>query len=414
MAIAYVWDTNILNAIDIQFLNAFKESSHHIAQAGESLAFALALISLGLSVGMMILRGEETHAMVSKCMQICLMFGLFFGLIEYGGIWIPQFLNGFIFVGQQASGLQSVDPSSVFNQGWYIASQLVTGAMDAGMFHVGTAIMMIFAGFFIIIIYALISASLCVLYVKAYALVLVGPLVFALGNNDVTRSSVHNYVQKIIGMGFNLLFYYIIIGVGVKIGDQWTEALRNSGLVDFSIIAMIFGGLIVFYLVLQNVPSFIATISGATGFRDYGQAAVASAMTASAMMTSNITKAMKLGGAGIGAAGSVARGVGSMMGPTSSGAQMGYGAAGKAGSWAASKVGLSPGGSGGQSGGMPGMQSAATTKTGKLFSAVKSGAVTGVKAGLKGGIGGSLGATTGAHAVKPMANKAIDRFKGNK
>lgn len=403
-----IWDTNILDAIDIEFLNAFTAASGEIFKAGQSLAYWLALISMGFSIGMMLLKGEEVHVMCSKLIKMGILFGLFFTLIQYGGTWIPQFLNGFIAVGQKASGIESVDPSSVFNQGWYIASKLIKGAYDAGMYHILSALAALFGAFFIIIIYALISASLCVLYIKSYALVLIGPIIFALGNNDVTRSTVSNYIQKIIGMGLNLLFYYLVIGVGISLGDQWVQNISEAGLTDFSILAMILGGIVVFYQVLQNVPSFIATISGATGFRDYGQAAIAAAASGAAMMAQAAVSAGTLGGAGVAGAGIATRATGAIA----SGAM----SAGKAGAGTFRPTGWL--GQGQHGAPMPGKMSAATSFTGKLMAGFE---VAGRSLGNAGGAG--IGATAGGlsglgkhvfkHGVKPAMNSVADKFNGD-
>lgn len=412
-----IWDTNILDAIDIEFLNAFTAASGEIFKAGQSLAYWLAFISIGFSVGMMLLKGEEVHVMGSKLIKMGIMFGLFFTLIEYGGTWIPEFLNGFIAVGQKASGIQSVDPSSVFNQGWYIASRLIQGAYDAGMYHILSALAALFGAFFIIIIYALISASLCVLYIKAYALVLIGPVIFALGNNDVTRSTVSNYIQKIIGMGLNLLFYYLVIGVGISLGDQWVQNISEAGLTDFSILAMILGGIVVFYQVLQNVPSFIATISGATGFRDYGQAAIAAAASGAAMMAQAAVSAGTLGGAGIAGAGMASRGASALGMGAAKGAAAGYSNAGPVASSAVNMTGNAISKAfGGSGSSMSGMESASTTQTDGLFKkAFKVAGKSSVAAGT-GAIGG-LGGLSGhafKHTIKPAMNNIADRFNGDK
>ena len=101
-----------------------------------------------------------------------------------------------------------------------------------------------------------------------------------------TRPTVNNYVQKLIGMGLHLLMIYIVIGVGITVGDSWVTSIKASaasGIFGFGDIAVVIGGLVIFYMVTQNIPAFIATISGAGGFRNYGAQTVATAMGAAAM-----------------------------------------------------------------------------------------------------------------------------------
>jgi P-type conjugative transfer protein TrbL len=386
-----MWGNNALDKIDVEFLNQFIAQSDKFVHAGINLGFWLAVISMITSVGIMLIRGEELHALVSKVIQQSLIFGLMFGLMQYGGEWIPKIINGFIYVGQQSSGLHSLSPSSIFNQGWYIAGSILESANKAGMFHLVSALTAVISGFFVILIYAFISASLCVLLIKAYALVLVGPMIFALGNLDYTKSAVSNYVQKIIGIGLNLVMFYLLVGVGIKLGNNWADLVRQGGALDLSILVVIVGGLTVFYLVMQNVPSFIATISGAGGFRDYGQATVASAMTGAGVMANAYMKAGGLSKGAIAGAGSVARGASSV----------GQGA------WEGAKAGYNIGGSPISSKGGA-FQSASTSNTsGLMKTSVQSvGKITGAVAGSMGGASEAM--------TKGSINKIADIFKGKR
>ena len=281
-------DTQVLNTINYQFLEGFQKAMHAISAAGTDLAYYLAYITLTFTIVMMLLQGEEINKLISKLVQMGMLFGIFFGMISLCGSWVPMFLNGFMYAGGKASNLTALDPSSIFDQGFFIATSIVQTSTSLGITHIPTALLGIFASLFIIIIYALISADLAVTLIKSFALVCVGPIIFAFGMNDVTRPTVNNYVQKLIGMGLQLLMIYVIIGVGITVGDSWVTSIKASaatGAFSFGDIAVVLGGLVIFYMVTQNVPSFIATVSGAGGFRNYGAQTVATAMTAAAMGT---------------------------------------------------------------------------------------------------------------------------------
>ncbi|WP_440616363.1 type IV secretion system protein [Cysteiniphilum sp. 6C5] len=284
-------DVRILNMINHEFLMGFQQSMHEIFLAGNNLAYWLAYITISFMTLLMLLQGEEVNKMLSKLTQMAILFGMFFTLIEVCGSWVPAWINGFMQTGAKAGNLSGIDPSSVFDQGFYIASSIFQVSLKMGIMHLPTAILSVAAGIFIIIIYAFISASLCVLLIKTYALVAVGPIIFAFGMNDVTRPTVNNYIGKLIGLGLQIMTMYIVVGVGVKVSQDWVNVLQASadkGIFSYSDILIVVGGLVIFYLVVQNVPSFIAEISGAGSFRDYGQAAVAAAMSAAAMTASAV------------------------------------------------------------------------------------------------------------------------------
>lgn len=273
----------ILDSIDYEFLTGFQHAMHSVTVAATDLAYYLAYITLAFTTIMLLLKGEEINKLLSKLLQCCLLFGIFFGMIKLCGSWVPMWINSFMQLGGKAGDLQGLDPSSIFDQGFVISSTIVHTATNLGLTHIPTALLAMICSIFIVIIYGFIAAHLAVTIIKAYALVTVGPIIFALGMNDVTRSTVTNYISKLIGMGLNLLMLYIIIGVGVHVGQDWVTNIQQSaasGSFDYSAILVVVGGLIIFYLVVQNVPSFIAEISGAGGFRDYGQATIAAAMAA--------------------------------------------------------------------------------------------------------------------------------------
>jgi type IV secretion system protein TrbL len=279
-------DTQVLNTINFQFLEGFQKSMHAISAAGSDLAYWLAYITLTFTIIMMLLQGEEINKVFSKLVQMGMLFGIFFGMISLCGTWVPMWLNGFMYAGGKAANLTALDPSSIFDQGFFIASKIAQTASSMGIMHLFTAFLGVFAAIFVIIIYALIAADLAVTLIKSFALVAVGPIIFAFGMNDVTRPTVTNYVNKLIGMGLQLLMIYVIIGVGISIGDSWVTSIKASaasGILGFGDIAVVMGGLTVFYMVTQSVPSFIATLSGAGGFRNYGAQTVATAMGAAAM-----------------------------------------------------------------------------------------------------------------------------------
>ena len=290
-----------LDLIVEQFSNSFQSASASLAHAGTNLAYWLAAISLTISISLMIIQGDGLERGFSKLLQTCLLFGMFFGLIHLGGEWIPAMLNTFMQLGGQSANLSSLSPNSIFQVGVSISGKLFGLIWELGITGIPTALMAMICGCFVLIIYCFIAAELTINLVKAYALVTVGPIIFALGNSDFTRSAVTNYVRKIIGMGLQIMMIYIIIGVGVSMGNEWIAAFRDiDSFRKFGMQGLmpVAGGLVVLYLVLKNVPAFIAEIAGAGGFRNYGDAAIAAAAGGATAITNAVIKSSPAMGAG--------------------------------------------------------------------------------------------------------------------
>ena len=290
-----------LDLITQQFLTSFQSASASLGHAGINLAYWLAAISLSISIMLMLVQGEGLGRGFSKLLQTCLLFGMFFGLIHLGGDWIPSMLNTFMQLGGQAANLKSLSPNSVFGVGVNISGKLFSLVWELGITGIPVALLAMICGCFVLIIYCFIAAELTINLVKAYALVSVAPIIFALGNSDFTRSAVTNYLRKIIGMGLQIMMIYIIIGVGVSMGNEWIAAFKDVDTFrKFGTQALmpVVGGLILLYLVLKNVPAFIAEIAGAGGFRNYGDAAIAAAAGGAATISNAVIKSSPAMGAG--------------------------------------------------------------------------------------------------------------------
>ncbi len=290
-------DAGILDNITLEFLGVFKGDAVLIQHAAKTLFFYLVVIQLALSAIWMSIAGESLQRFVSRMIQLCFSFGFFYALIQFGGQWIPELINGFIEVGKQG-GVGSLDPSSVLSQGVSISGAIFHGFYNWGLLThpfvslVGSAICV-----GIIILYALITAELTVILVKSYAIISIGSLFFAFGASDYTNQMAKNYFKTAIGLGLQLMTMYLILGVGQHIGAQWSsltaKAVQQHELTPMYVIC---GAVIVYYLVIKNVPAFIAGIAGVSGFRNYGDAAVGMAVNAGMTAANTLSNAKHIGG----------------------------------------------------------------------------------------------------------------------
>jgi len=338
--------TQGLNGITHEFLTGFHHFAITLTGYAMHLAYLLAGITLTITVMLMVLQGDDLNKVFAKLIQSCLLFGLFFGLISLCGTWIPDILNSFMQIGGKASGIAGLSPNSVFSVGADISLTLLSSSMHVAFFHLATALILIVCAFFVLIIYAFLAAEIAINLVKAYALVAVGPIIFALGNSDFTRSCVTNYLQKVIGMGINLMMLYVIIGIGKTMGEQWLAYFKNASMNDdliMSGVIPVVGGLIVLYLIMKNIPAFIAEISGAGGFRNYGDAAIAAAVAGSAALAKTVSGGGQMVGraAQIAYRGGAAGGAGAMQAYQAS---KSAGMIGQSSSWSAGQVGASDSG----------------------------------------------------------------------
>ena len=233
-------------------------------------------------------------------MQLSFSFGFFYTLIQLGGQWIPQLLNGFIQLGQSAC-ITSLDPSSIIDQGLSISGAIFKGFFDWGLLgHPWVSLVGATVCISILVLYGLMAAELTIVLVKSYILVATGSLFFAFGASDYTQDMAKSYFRATIGLGLQLMSLYLLLGVGQNIGSEWetmTElAAKNHELMPMFVIL---AAVIVYYMILKNIPPFIAGLSGIGGFRNYGDTAVSTAINAGTSGASSLLRANAMTGKGI-------------------------------------------------------------------------------------------------------------------
>lgn len=295
----------------VEVQTAFHYAYSALGAPAMDLMYWLATTGMIITTLLSLLRGEGMSQSLSKLFMLGLFVGIAYSAMALAGSWISDIINGFMQAGGQAAGITGLDPSSIFINGISIATSLLKSLEALGWGHFATDILMVISALFIVLVYALIAADLAIVLVKAYALITVAPIVFALGTFELTRPTLNNYLKAIIGIGLNLMTIYIIVGAGVAMSAAWytdITSVAHTSLLNFAPVLTVMGGAIMLYLIQKNIPPFIAGLSGIGGFRNYGDAAVAGMMTAASVGAGAVTAPFKVAGAVKNAAGAIGSG----------------------------------------------------------------------------------------------------------
>jgi type IV secretion system protein VirB6/type IV secretion system protein TrbL len=125
----------------------------------------------------------------------------------------------------------------------------------------------------------------------------VAGLFFACGASEYTRSMAQKYLSTAIGLGLQLMMLYMLLGVGQHVGENWAEMTKDAASQhQLMPMLVILAAVIVYYMVIKHIPVFIASMSGASGLRDYASATVANTLGATYFGMSMAGKVGRLGG----------------------------------------------------------------------------------------------------------------------
>lgn len=273
--------SGVLDQVLQEFLQALQGDYTRIESLAKGLFYYLAGIQIVISAIWLMFKGDPIEATV-KTIQIFFTIAVFYTLVLFGGSWMPQIINGFISIGSTSSGISSLTPSSVMDQGVSIGFAIMDNFSHWGwVTHPFGSLLSCAILIAIIILYALLAAEIAIILIKSYVLISLSGLMFAFGANEAVRPIAMNYFKSVIGIGLQLLTFYLIMGVGVQVGQDWATLIGQAAQAhDLKPFLVVMAAVIVFYMVVKNVPPFIAGLTGISGFRSYGDAAVGAAMTA--------------------------------------------------------------------------------------------------------------------------------------
>jgi len=151
-----------------------------------------------------------------------LVIGVFFGLLINGTTWMPLIINGFVQIGKDASGVQSIAPSSVLQLGANIAGKLLFAAAVNNMTgNLPVALGIDLAAIFIILAFLAITVLFVVALVDTYIAISIGTLFLGFGGSRWTVPYVERYFAFCVATGVKLMMMYLLIGAGLVMGQTW-------------------------------------------------------------------------------------------------------------------------------------------------------------------------------------------------
>lgn len=264
-------EVQVIDNMTQEFMEVLRHSMVVFKSTATRLFYFLAVIQLALTALWITVTGEPLQRLLSQMVQLTFSFGFFYMMIEYGGVWIPALFNGFIDLGQQGS-LQSLDPSSIVEQGIAISGGIAKGFLKLGMLtHLFVGIVGSVVCLIVIIIYALIAAELSLVLVKSYILVTISGLFFAFAGHDATRQLLINYFRTVLGLGLQLMTIYILLTVGQQIGKLWADLSETSYQNhNLTIMFVVLSSVIIYFLILKTIPNYVASIANAASQTNKG------------------------------------------------------------------------------------------------------------------------------------------------
>lgn len=276
----------VFDTVLAAFLTHLRQDYSAIVHAAHVLFYYLAGIQW-VSTALWFTLSEGLTTGVIKAMQSLVVLGLFYTLIDKGGEYIPIMVNGFIHTGSLATGMHALSPSDIMAQGLDVSLGMVRQFNHLGwIHHPFSCLLACTLSVAIVLLYALLAAEVSIVMIKSYALVSLSGVFFAFGAHHFLRPITLQFTKACIGVGLQCLTLYLLMGVGMQLGQDWQtlihQAATQQALQPFFII---FSGVVIYYMVIKTIPPFIAGLACGADFSSRGESTIAAAVSAGASLT---------------------------------------------------------------------------------------------------------------------------------
>jgi len=215
------------DTIAAQFYNAGLTYSTAIQPYALKLFFSLFLIDIIVTWIQYTAEGQvDPSFFLSRMIKHILSGGFIYLMITNAFPWMNAVIKSFSTIGAAISGLPTLSPATVLQLGGNMATMIFDTPANASiMSNLEIAIVQSVCGFFVLVAFTITAAALLFTLVEAYLVVGGGVLLLGFAANRFTASASEGYFPFVIRVGVRLLFYYLVLAIGVQLANQWSGAL---------------------------------------------------------------------------------------------------------------------------------------------------------------------------------------------
>ncbi len=215
------------NDIATQFYNAGAHYSTAVQPYAIKLFFALLLVDILVTWIQFTAEGQlDASHFLGRLIKHILSGGFVYLMIVNAFSWMNAVIKSFSAIGAAVTGLPALNPQTVLEVGTNMASTIFNSPGNASMMtNFEQAIVQSVAAFIVLLTFVVTAAMLLLTLVESYLVIGGGVILLGLGANRFTAPAAEGYFGYVIRVGVRLLFFYLVLAVGVQMASQWSAAL---------------------------------------------------------------------------------------------------------------------------------------------------------------------------------------------
>ncbi|QQD71962.1 P-type conjugative transfer protein TrbL [Acidithiobacillus ferrivorans] len=326
--------TGIFDNILADFGSAISGWYNPIYHVAVNTFTVLALIEITWLGATWLLSRKTFEDAIPSLVKKIITLGFFLALLLNSGVWIPDIINTFVDLGQNAGGVAHISPSQIVADGGAGFVNIVSGGATgieqnapgvwSILFHPGkaavtgvndmaTLIIMFAVGIMFFFAMLFVAIEYLVVQIEAFIVISGGVIMLAGGGSRWTAKYVQPYLDYAISVGMRLMIITLFVGVVVtKVEGQIVQMLSQGSSNLFNAVAAM-GAAIVLAMLAKKLPNIASSIlSGSSSMT--GQEMNSAIMKTAAVAGAGVVAASVVGAAGVTAGSAGGMGAGGAAG----------------------------------------------------------------------------------------------------
>jgi type IV secretion system protein TrbL len=216
--------------IAAQFYNAGTKYSAAIQPYAVKLFVALLLLDILVTWIQFTAEGQlDASHFLGRILKQMLSGGFVYLMIVNAFSWMNAVLKSFSAIGAAVTGLPALSPQSVLQIGVKTANIIFNSPANASLtINFEQAIVQSVAAFIVLLAFVITASMLLLTLVESYLVIGGGVILLGRGANRFTAPAAEGYFGYVIRVGVRLLFFYLVLAVGVQMANQWSLALAAA------------------------------------------------------------------------------------------------------------------------------------------------------------------------------------------
>lgn len=236
-----------------------------------TLFWILAAVEFTWAAIQLALRGADLSEWLGVLVNQVMFIGFFAALLQFSAEWASAIVASFQQAANIAGGANLLRPSDIFDVGLKLATALYDASSNWNIVH---NLVLVTAGFFILISFGLITAYLIVALVESYIVISAGVLFMGFGGSRWTKDYAVRVFQYCMSVGAKLFVIQLLAGLTVAIVEPWASLAAGASTLSSASLTSIFvlvGISIVFVAIVSIIPQMVQALIIGSGVAGGGE-----------------------------------------------------------------------------------------------------------------------------------------------